>query len=225
MCTSSYIKRFVFQLQGHQLFTTRDLLNFGSRNSIDQTIYRLIKAGIIKRLARGVFSRVDIAFEHIFSVHEIATIKAESFGRKIIIHAKDIAHKLKLAPAGNEETTYATNGGTSSFLYEGKRIHFKKTSAKRMELGDSEIGQVIRGLEYLGKDVCDNKTIGIAFKEILFSLPKKEKLQSSSAQLPAWLVDAFAWYKHRSCVWHGAKKIKSTEKFIPYNLQLNIGTN
>jgi len=79
MWTASDIRRHIFGLPARQPFSTRDCLVYGKRSAVDQELYRLVKNGEIRRLARGLFVR-DQKIE--FSVFEIANLKAQAFGRK-----------------------------------------------------------------------------------------------------------------------------------------------
>ncbi|MBI4533459.1 MAG: type IV toxin-antitoxin system AbiEi family antitoxin domain-containing protein, partial [Candidatus Melainabacteria bacterium] len=55
MFTSSFIKRHIYRLPLDKIFSTRDFLIYGSRTAVDQTLAKLVKKGMIIRLARGVF--------------------------------------------------------------------------------------------------------------------------------------------------------------------------
>lgn len=191
-------------LEVDEPFTTRDLLTYGSRSAIDNCIFRMVEAGIIHRLARGVFVRMKANGKHAkFSQDEIATIKANSFGRKLHSHpfkkAKEIAVRLGLIEAGEKwinekeqlKTTYETSGPSSSFMYEGQRIYFKKTTRRKIQLGDSRAGQVVRALWYNG---IDNAYILWNFdkhREAMAGLygGDRDEIRRSSALMPAWLSD------------------------------------
>jgi hypothetical protein len=202
MFTISCIKRFVSLSGPREIFTTRDLLNYGSRNAVDQAMHRMVKAGYVIRLARGVFVRADDKTE-CFTAFEIAKVKAESFGRQIITHAKDIAYKLKILPEGNKEITYATDGASSSFAFGDIRIYFKKTSLKNMCLGETRVGQAIRALNYIGKNFCGDSAVRAAIQELWREQPLKVQLKKSNAFMPSWLVSHFTWFREDIAKWPG----------------------
>jgi hypothetical protein len=196
-------------LNPDELFTTRDLLHYGPRGAIDQTIRRLIKEETIERVSRGVFARSG--GKNQFSPYDIAKLKAESFGRKIMVHAKDVAYKMQLTEEGNKEIVFATNGSSSSFLFNNIRIYFKKTSPRNMELASSLIGDMIRSLAYMGKETCNKSTIyrlihEASYKPIKTMAEVHDAFQKTNSSAPIWLVNAFPWYKNRECIWHRNKQ-------------------
>src|SRR5262245_29719176 len=94
MSTLAKIRDYIQQLPRDSLFTSRDLVCFGTRPSVDNAVYNLVKAKEIIRVARGMFHRPERRKP--VSVLEAAKAKAQSFGREIITHALDIACKMRL---------------------------------------------------------------------------------------------------------------------------------
>jgi len=139
MSTADLIRKHIADLSPEALFTTRDLLCYGTRSGVDNAVSSMVKSGEIIRVARGVFA--SPARKKPVTVFEVATVKAQSFGRKIFTHAANIAAKLGLLSESGSEYYFATDGRTSSFRFGSTVIHFKGTSLKRMVLGDSPVGQ------------------------------------------------------------------------------------
>ncbi|MFY0104189.1 hypothetical protein ABTP95_20360, partial [Acinetobacter baumannii] len=80
MSTMARIRRLISSIQLGELFTTRNCLSFGSRGSVDQSLYSLVKSGTIVRVVRGVFMRPGSDMP---TALQLAKIKAESFGKRI----------------------------------------------------------------------------------------------------------------------------------------------
>lgn len=198
------IWRHIYGLEIDEPFTTRDLLNYGSRSAIDDCMYRLVKEGVIHRITRGVFVRMKANGKHpYFTQREVAEIKAGSFGRKLQTHpfkkAKEIAIRLGLIKPGQKwlgecerlETTYEISGPSSSFMYQGIRIFFKKTTRRKIQLGDSRAGLVMRALWYNGfwhKFALMTHDGQMKAFQGLHGGDKME-IRKSSALIPAWLSD------------------------------------
>jgi hypothetical protein len=53
MSTTLRIRQFIANLPQALIFSTRDLLNFGTRAAVDQCLCRLVRKGNIRRLAWG----------------------------------------------------------------------------------------------------------------------------------------------------------------------------
>src|SRR5437016_2075923 len=99
MATTALIREHLSGLPVEALFTTRDLLCFGLRSTVDNALSAMVKAGEIMRVTRGVFCMKERTTP--VTVPEVAITKAESFGRKIITHAGKILNKLRLVPASD----------------------------------------------------------------------------------------------------------------------------
>ena len=52
--TSTFVRRHVNCLPPDVLFSTRELLQYGKRSAVDQSLSRLVKRGDIIRLTRGI---------------------------------------------------------------------------------------------------------------------------------------------------------------------------
>jgi hypothetical protein len=89
------------------MFTTRELLGLGNRNTIDQVIYRLIKEGTVIRLAWGVFVRKDDfqgSGDILPSATAVANVKAQAFGRSTFIHGAELEEVLNLIEEANRKS-------------------------------------------------------------------------------------------------------------------------
>ncbi len=189
MSTITRIRNFVSMQDKQRLFTSRDLLNFGSRTAIDKAVSRLVHLQEIIRIIPGVFSHPERKKQ--VTVEEIAKVKAESFGRKLITHAGDIAARLgfNLNPNPPQKLYFATNGRSSSFRFADLRIHFTGICQRKFTLGDGEVAQVIRALIYMGKDKASFKSVQQATASLKQS--QKIELAGKCAYMPAWLSRYF----------------------------------
>ena len=190
MSCRSFIQRYISTLPEGQVFTTRDCLVYGTRATVDKALQRFVRLEQIIRLARGVFVR-NIGNIKIPTMLEMAIIKAKAFGKELRIHGMDTASIHKLVEAGNQEPTYYVDGSTSSFAYQGRQIHLKKASKKRMMMSDSNAGRAIRALWAIGR-----KAIRWSHLDKISHLwhsnnEEKQKIYLAKAWMPAWLGDFF----------------------------------
>ncbi len=199
---TSKIRRHISGLKQDEPFTTRELITYGSRRAIDNCIFRLVEGGEIHRLARGVFVKIRANGSHKkFTIEEIAHIKANSFGRKLHTHpfkkAKELAvimglirpHEKWKGETQEIETTFEISGPSSSFIYEGKRIYFKRTTRRKIQLEDSKAGLLARALWYNGIRASEMLRTENAQRLVMAGLNYKdrEELLQSAALIPAWL--------------------------------------
>jgi hypothetical protein len=83
------ILNFISNLSSGEWFSTQQVLNLGTREAIDQALYRLVKCGYLTRIAWGLFTlRTN---EQNFEPLAVAKFKAQVFKKKIAIHGLDIA--------------------------------------------------------------------------------------------------------------------------------------
>ena len=87
------IRRHIAGLPEGAIFRTKDVLQCGMRNAIDQTLWRMVKSKEIERLARGLFvstrtRKLD------YSDYEIAVAKTKGFGNQIVLTGQECAEEL-----------------------------------------------------------------------------------------------------------------------------------
>lgn len=80
MQTISLIRTRLIEVPVEHLFTTRDMLVYGTRGAVDQALNRLVRQGEISRIAPGVFVKPSVDY-HEAAPHEIAMVKAHSWGK------------------------------------------------------------------------------------------------------------------------------------------------
>jgi hypothetical protein len=131
---SVWIFTFVYRLNDGDVFTTRDVLGFGSRAAVDNALKRFVARGLITRLARGVFMR-SFGTTRKISIEEIARVKAAAFKKSVAQTDAaaevcfDVASSqgLLLRKADVRGTKVAVGGRSSSFMVAGKRVHLRRS--------------------------------------------------------------------------------------------------
>jgi hypothetical protein len=131
------IRDFIFSLPEGELFTTRDLMKYGSRCSVDQNLSRLAQLGVIVRITRGVFMR-DTADSKRPSVRAVAYAKAHAFCKDII----DVPAAYPIEPQSENEKIFLCASSGGSFKYGDITIVFKRISARKFyDLKDAELAE------------------------------------------------------------------------------------
>lgn len=117
MSTAERIRSFVLGFGAGRIFTTRQVLKFGTRNAVDLTLSRLVRSGFLRRLSYGVFIFESANEPRSPDSSAIAAAKAEAFGKRI--------YGVQSIGRGN---TFLTNGPSSSFASVCGRIFFKASA-------------------------------------------------------------------------------------------------
>jgi hypothetical protein len=192
MSAVSLIRKLVYSLPEGGTFTTRDCLAFGFRSAVDRALSRLVKNGTIRRLARGIFAR-DALRRMQYTDFEIATLKAQAFGRKLTKHASTIASELGLQPQKQTESIFSIDGRTTSFRIEERTIHLKEMSQRKMHLQQTKAGQAMSALWYLGYRNVGGEEIRQALSK--FNSVDNLELRRSMRWMPAWLTNLFKFIR------------------------------
>lgn len=187
--------RFINGLPRGYIFTTRDLIPFAPRSTLDSALSRLVKGGTLERLARGVFRFYDAKNRKV-SARQIAAVKRRAFGRRIatVATAVDRDRLERLDDRGREllkpsSTTLVSDGRTSSFLFhqDGSRINLKSVAMRINKLGESTAGRMLRDLWLLGDDSITTKDVEKAWSHL--SPKEVAKVPALKRLLPNWLVE------------------------------------
>jgi hypothetical protein len=196
MSATTFIRKFVFGLKDGETFSTRDCLNFGFRSAVDHALARLVKKGIIRRLARGLFAR-DPDYLRSYSYSDIAKLKAEAFGRKIAPHPSSISSQLGLQEqipfSARTDFLFSTSGPTTKFRVGDKTIHLIHACPRKLRLATSKAGQTLRALWHRGKNNLDRDTFVKAFQ--FFFREDRADLRMNMRWLPAWLSNSFKYIR------------------------------
>ncbi len=188
MSTSSLIKKHIFRLPLGRLFTTRELVRYGSRTAVDQAIWKLVNNDVIVRLARGVFVRAGSDLRSI-TVTEIARVKAESFCRRFSILGR-IDFKESGSASESDRAYFGVSGSTSSFKCGQLVVVLKRICARKFALCSSSIGQFLYALWSIGNGHAG----AYLFKaDILSWLGRKQRqeIRMSLHLVPGWLASGF----------------------------------
>lgn len=188
---TSKIRRQLASLPPGGMLSTRQLLSLNAkRTTLDMALYRMVKSGELQRLARGVFRKASaLPFP---SAEEIGKFKARAFRRAAFAHGADAAFRLGFASCGNSETTFATDGATTSFMTIAGPVSFKKVSPRKLFMGDATIGLIVRAGVYMAKD----RFVAAELPEpILLQGHRQERqqLRIYADLMPSWMSDQFVF--------------------------------
>jgi hypothetical protein len=178
------IRAHIDAMPNDSIVTSRDVLQFGFRRSVDKSLSRLVAIKFIRRIARGVFIKHDAPDP---SPILVAQAKAKAFGKLLVTHGRQIACELKLVkPDPAQPLVFQVQGRSSSFLFLKERIFLKGVVAKKMNGGETKVGRLVRALCSLGRDVAITQ-----LHMALLPLDARDKhlLIQASRWMPWWLAD------------------------------------
>lgn len=180
-------------------FASSQFLKYGSRNSVDQAIVRLMKRGEITRVTRGVYVKPKHnRFTSIVlpSPLEIAQFIASKTGTIVQVHGAEAARHFGLTTQMPTQAIYLTNGPSRKLTIGRLQLTLKHVTPRKLVYAGTKIGLAITALWYLGKQQVNEQTI----TKIKSQLTKKEyqELINSINQMPVWLANTIQKYSR----WH-----------------------
>jgi hypothetical protein len=182
-----FIRRWIHHLPEGTIFTTRDCLIFGLRNAVDQALFRLVRDGWIRRLARGVFAK-DTVFRKVFTDFEIVKAKAEAFGRRIVLQPLFVVPPRDSNFGKRPDTLlFYVEGHSSSFRIGDKTVHLRKIGQRKVQLAKTKVGEAARSLWHLGEKLSAGEALlnAIAF----FTRTDNAEFRRQMRWMPAWISD------------------------------------
>ena len=185
------VERLRRQGQG-KVFTPKDFLDLGSRESVDQALSRLAKAETVQRLGRGLYcypkinKRLGIIIPP--DVDEIASALARQTGSRITPSGAMAANRLGLSTQVPAKPVYLTDGRSRKVRIGNFLIVVKHVAPKELPVGNQISATVLQALRYLGKEAIDSTVINRIRKALL---PKyRSKLLLDSKYTTDWIADA-----------------------------------
>lgn len=178
--TSSAIKRHISRMPEGRLFHTSELLGYGRRGTVDQSLRRLSLKGYIIRVARALWVKTvsfQPAITPLPSAVEIARAKAGAFKKQICSSVKQIAH---------DSFEFLCSGRNSSFDSYHGRIYLRQTSQRKVSLGDGVVGTAMLQLWNAGPGMLGSCWDALSG----FRRSQWQEIRKLTDVLPQWLSAA-----------------------------------
>lgn len=179
-------------------FSSTQFLGLGPRASVDQALSRLIKKGVITRIARGLFVRPESSQyvgEVMPSLNKVIEVYARSSGVTIQIQGAEAARRFGLSTQMPVKPVFYTSGPSRRFKLDKLEVILKHVSPKKLVCAGSKTGLAITALWYLGKENVNSVVFDTIKAKMLPS--EFEKLKEAISSMPAWMADKFYHYENR----------------------------
>lgn len=188
---SSVASRTLARIQHHGkgwVFVPKDFLDLGDRGAVDVALHRLVLAGRIRRLGRGVY---DYPRDHpqlgllTASTDDVARAIARSTGEVLVSSDATAANVLGLSTQVPARPVYLTDGSSRNVQMGPAVIRFRRAAPSRMVGRDTKAGLAIRALRFLGKEGVDDHAI--ARLRAILNDDDRRKLRGLRSDAPAWM--------------------------------------
>ena len=176
---------------GKWVCTPRDFLDLGSREAVDQALYRLVKAGQLRRVGHGLYDmpRISEVLKRPAPVDLDAVIAAlaRRDGVRIMLDGLVAANQLGLTNAVPAKASYVTDGHTRSLKIDGRTVRFRHAGPGVMQWAGKPAAPVVQALRWLGPDAAADARVVSTLRRLLPDDVKRDLLQNSR-DLPGWAL-------------------------------------
>ena len=162
--TSEQVRRTI-RASEDRIFTTRDILNRtpeATRELVDQVISRMVRAGELQRISRGLFSRPKIHPElGALSPHteDIAAAVERTIGMPVVPSGAQALNALHLSEQVPAKLEFKTAGPSRTISVGKRQIRLKHAPARRFRARARIVPLVIEALSALGRERVTEDTI------------------------------------------------------------------
>lgn len=189
MSVSATITSRIKHMPKGQPFAIERFAEVGTRASVDKALSRLVKAGELERVARGIYMRPkasQIAGKVRPSALTVVKVIAKANGETIQVHGAEAVRLFQLSTQMQTVPTFYTSGSTREIRVGNSRVRLKHASAERLQRAGTKAGLALSALFYLGKEGATPSMVS----SIVGKLTSKEFEQLRSCKMPAWMSAA-----------------------------------
>jgi hypothetical protein len=174
------------------VLTPVDFLDIGTRAAVDQALSRLVRAGILRRVGRGLYSLPTshpLLGELSASPEEVAEAIARRGSQKLQPSGALAANLLGLTEQVPARMEYLTDGPSRHASVRELPITLKRTTPRRLATAGRASGTVAQALRFLRRPQIDDQVI--ATLKIRLGPKEKKQLLEDIPLVPGWIGEVF----------------------------------
>ena len=189
--TDKIMERVAAHQVGRWVCSPTDFLDLGSRGAVDQALLRLVKAGRLRRVGRGLYDmpRFSNVLQRAAPVDLDAAIAALSRrdGIRIMPDGLVAANQLGLTNAVPAKASFVTDGHSRTLKIDGRSVRFRRAGPSVMQWADKPAAPVVQALRWLGPDAAADPRV---ISTLSSQLPEhvKRDLVQNERNLPGWAL-------------------------------------
>lgn len=175
--------------RGKWVCTPKDFLDLGSRAAVDQALSRLVVAGRLRRVGRGLYDmpRISGILNRPAPANIDAAIAAVARRDNVRIMPDGLAaaNQLGLTNAVPAKASYVTDGATRSLKIDGRTIRLRHAGPSVMHWAGKSSAPVVQALRWLGPRAALDAQVVAILKRRLPDAVKRDLIRNSR-DLPSW---------------------------------------
>jgi len=170
--------------------TPKDFLDLGNRAAVDQALYRLVKAGQLRRVGRGLYDvpRTSkllkrLAPADLYSAVAAVTRRDDA---KIMRSGSVYANLLGLTNQVPAKVVYDTDGTSRTLTIAGFSVYFRHAPPSVMRWAGKPGARVVQALRWLGHYASKDPDVVPILKRVLPDYVKLD-LSQGIRYMPGWM--------------------------------------
>jgi hypothetical protein len=166
---------------------------------VDQALSRLVKAGFITRVTRGVFVRPtenSYLGKVLPEPGKVAESVAKASGGTVQVHGAEAARCFGLTTQTPTQPVYCTSGASKRFRMGKMQIVLKHVAPRKLALAGRPAGLALSALWYLGSKQVTQQTLSTICRKL--SPEEFEVLASAKESMPGWMSEAFRRFEREA---------------------------
>ena len=170
------------------IFSASTFSGLAPRNTIDQNLLRLTKAGCISKISTGLFclqQNHPVLGPLNPSLDDIVQAYGQKFGYKIQVHPIKAANLLGLSQQVPAKSIYLTDGPSRSLTLGGQTVILKHVCPRKLLGIGTKVGLIIQALYSFGAKSMDTSLTNKL--KVLIDKDDRKKLQDFLGLMPGWM--------------------------------------
>ncbi len=190
--TADLIRARVAQASPDTVFHTGRFLDLDTRTAVDKALSRLVAAGCLRRLGRGLYHQPrphPVLGEILPPVESVVQALADRDHVRLQPFGGYAANLLRLSEQVPARIVFLTDGKPRKINYGRQVIELRRASPRMMAAAGRTTGLVIAGLRYVGKANITPERVAHLRK--LLSPADRRRLLEDIALAPVWMHPHF----------------------------------
>lgn len=191
MSVAKAIANRIKHMQKGKPFVGTVFAQLGSRASVDKALSRLVHAGSLERVTRGVYMRPKLS-QYTGKVRPspltVMEVITKASGETIQMHGAEAVRRLGLSTQMQVLPTYYTSGSSREIKVGNAVIRLKHVSSNRLQHAGTKVGMALIALYYIGKEGVSAQVVS----KITSALSSEELNKLRACKMPEWMRSALS---------------------------------
>lgn len=161
----------------------------GTRTSVNKALSRLVQAGELERVIRGIYMRPKeskLLGRVRPSPIQVVEAKARQRREKLLIHGAEALRRLGISTQMQVQIVYYTSGSTREIRIGSAVVRLQQVSSKHFQGAGTRVGVALVALFYIGRKEASISVV----HTILRSLNDEEIRKLQACSKPEWMHSA-----------------------------------